>query len=93
MIENLAELRHQLLQKSPSQTTSNFYFASDDPRRMPHLSLEQQKKRAKELLKSLKAREAPARTRAYDAGIQNISSIEPCLAKSHHIIAVELGFD
>ena len=93
MIENLAELRHQLFQKSPNQSTSNFDFVSDDPRRMPQLSLEQQKKRAKELLQSLKAREAPARTRAYDAGIQNISSIEPSLAKSQHIIALELGFD
>jgi len=104
MIENLAELRRQLLKenaslKQPSITA--FDFPSGDSRRMPRLSIEQQKKRAKELLKSLKAGEAVARTRAEDVGVWK--SIKPygdhtdyndglSLAKCQHIIAREFGF-
>lgn len=94
MIENLAELRRQILEDNPNlkqPSITEFDLPSGDPRRMPRLSLEQQKKRAKELLKSLKAGDAPARTRAYDSGVQNIGE-GASLAKCQHIIAKELGF-
>lgn len=47
MIDNLAELRQQLT----AQKYVPHEFGDDDPRKLNHLSLEQQKKRAKELLK------------------------------------------
>ncbi|MEJ2455911.1 MAG: DUF1835 domain-containing protein [Candidatus Thiodiazotropha sp.] len=52
MIENLAALRAQI-----SADTPDFFshFDADDPRRLKPLSLEQQKKRAKELLRDWKA--------------------------------------
>lgn len=46
MIKNLASLRAQL----SSQTPEHSLFDDGDPRKLEHLSLEQQKKRAKELL-------------------------------------------
>ena len=94
MIESLAELRCQLLEQNPTlkqPIIANFDLPQGDPRRMPRLSLEQQKKRAKELLKSLKAGEAPARTRAYDAGFKDTGG-DVNLAQCQHIIAKELGF-
>ena len=47
MIESLAALRAQ----SSAQSPGMFKFDEDDPRRLNQLSLEQQKKRAKDLLK------------------------------------------
>lgn len=94
MIENLVELRHQLLEENPrlkQPSITEFDLPFSDARRMPRLSLVQQKKRAKELLKSLKAGEAPALARAYDVGVQH-SSDETSLAKCQYIIAKELGF-
>ena len=94
MIENLAELRRQLLEQNPTlkqPVIADFDLPQGDPRRMPRLSLEQQKKRAKELLKSIKTGEAPARTRSYDAGFRDIRD-DVNLAQCQHIIAKELGF-
>lgn len=47
MIDNLAELRQQLI----AQSYVPHNFEDGDPRKLNHLSLEQQKKRAKELFK------------------------------------------
>ena len=104
MIENLLELRRQLLKDNPNLQhipISAFDFDSGDPRRMPRLSLEQQKKRAKDLLRSLNAGEASARTRAYDTGvIRRTGSSQDfqknkddfSLMQCQQIIAKELGF-
>ena len=51
MIDNLAELRQQLI----AQQYVPHNFEDGDPRKLNHLSLEQQKKRAKELLKDWQA--------------------------------------
>jgi len=51
MIDNLAELREQLV----DQQYVPHDFEHGDPRKLNHLSLEQQKKRAKELLKDWQA--------------------------------------
>ena len=94
MIENLGELRYQLLEANPTlkqPSIKEFDLPVNDFRRVPRLSLAQQKKRAKALLKSLKAGEAPALSRAYDVGVQSIGE-EANLAKCQYIIAKELGF-
>ena len=94
MIVNLGELRHQLLEENPrlkQPSITEFDLPFNDSRRMPRLSLAQQKKRAKELLKSLKAGETPALSSAYDVGVQNIGE-EANLARCQYIIAKELGF-
>lgn len=51
MINNLAELREQLAARNYTHRD----FEDGDPRKLNHLSLEQQKKRAKELLKHWQA--------------------------------------
>ena len=48
MIENLASLRAQFATQPPKLSS---VFDKDDPRKLKHLSLEQQKKRAKDLLR------------------------------------------
>lgn len=61
---NLASLRQQYLAVSSHTKNSNhknlFTFADDDPRRLNHLSLEQQKKRAKERLRQWRASNDPS---------------------------------
>jgi Domain of unknown function (DUF1835) len=99
MIENLKELRLRLGKETPQlvqQSMDASYFANDDPRRMPRLSLEQQKKRAKELLRSLQAGEKAAQNRVYSAGAMNdaptLKHNAAALAQCQHVIAKELGF-
>jgi len=105
MIENLAQLRGQLIKNNPDlkqPLMSVFDLSVDDPRHMPRLSLEQQKKRAKELLRALKRADTSARTRAYEASlrIRDLSARDrlygehkpATLAQCQHIIASELGF-
>jgi len=76
MIENLAALRARIIDKAAA---SVYRFDEDDPRRLKPLSLEQQKKRAKERLREWKS--------AADAG----QSIEK-LSDAQHAIAKAQGF-
>lgn len=64
MLDNLATLRASL-----GTDTSNFFnkFAEDDPRRAKPLSLEQQKKRAKERLRDLRVAEPDRDYKLHDA--------------------------
>jgi len=78
MIESLASLRAKFA-KQASNKSSNFYFDSDDPRKLNHLSLEQQKKRAKELLREWHATPPD-------------SGIKPKLSDAQHAIARAYGF-
>ncbi len=78
MIESLASLRAKFAKQTQKQS-SNFYFDNDDPRNLKHLSLEQQKKRAKELLHEWRL--APSKT-----------GKEPKLSEAQHSIAQGYGF-
>lgn len=77
MIENLAALRDRLA-ADPSRLSSQ--FEADDPRGLNPLSLEQQKKRAKERLRAWKSGTDFART-------------APKLSDAQHAIAKEQGFN
>lgn len=66
--------------------SSQFEFAATDPRRLAPLSLEQQKKRAKELLRA-----ARTGTPAAAARLGKVES-EPRLSDAQRTIATELGF-
>lgn len=93
-IESIKVLRQQLLSEDPQFTQKiidHNDFSSDDPRHMPRMSLEQQKKQAKELLKALKAGDSSALDRAHEVGLIPATGT-PNLANSQHIIAKELGF-
>jgi hypothetical protein len=88
MIVNLAQLRQQR-----TTPTVNSEFAPGDPRRLNHLSLEQQKKRAKELLKQVRAHDATAIERWQRNSPQPVSEIlDPRLSKAQLVIARENGF-
>jgi len=84
MLVKLAQLRQQ--HTSPSTTVE---FNSDDPRRLNHLSLEQQKKRAKELLKAVQAQDSTAFERWRQSGL---NPAEAKLNEAQWIIARENGF-
>jgi hypothetical protein len=88
MIVNLADLRQQR-----TTTSVNAEFDPGDPRRLNHLSLEQQKKRAKELLKDVRAHDATAITRWRHHLPQAITAIlDPHLSQAQLVIARENGF-
>lgn len=90
MIISLAALREQRTSTAPAA----FEFADGDPRKVQHLSLEQQKKRAKELLRDLRARDAAALERVrriYTDAAQKIN-VEPRLSDAQFVIAREHGF-
>jgi hypothetical protein len=76
MIKNLAALRASFASNPPKLSSQ---FADDDPRRVQHLSLEQQKKRAKERLRSWRS--------AADS-----KQPEPKLSDAQLAIAKEHGF-
>lgn len=76
MIVNLATLRAGFADQQPDLSSQ---FGPDDPRRLNHLSLEQQKQRAKELLHGLQSPLAAAQP-------------TPKLSNAQHAIAAELGF-
>jgi hypothetical protein len=78
MIENLAALRAPLTTRSPD-TASNFDFAENDPRKLEYLSLEQQKKRAKEMLREWRSNPSATAT-------------PPRLSDAQHAIAQGYGF-
>lgn len=88
MIVNLAQLRQQ--RTSP---VLNPEFDPGDPRRLNHLSLEQQKKRAKELLKDVRAHDVAAIERWHRNGPPPLSAnSEPRLNDAQLVIARENGF-
>lgn len=90
MIVNLAAQREQ--RTSTTQAPSE--FADGDPRKLNHLSLEQQKKRAKELLRELRAGEVAARERLrrVHAGTPWQTNVEPRLSDAQFVLAREHGF-
>lgn len=90
MIVSLAALGAQHI--SPSR--SLYEFDSGDPRRLNHLSLEQQKKRAKELLRALRAKDpdALARLRRIQPGSRTHAAAESSLSDAQRVIAREYGF-
>lgn len=79
MLVHLAALQRQF-------HSSQFELPAADPRRLAPLSLEQQKKRAKELLRAARARMPAAMAR-----LGNVES-EPRLSDAQRAIATELGF-
>lgn len=76
MIENLAALRTRFAANPPRLSSR---FDESDPRRLKHLSLEQQKKRAKERLRDWKS-------------AAETMQPEPKLSDAQHSIAKEQGF-
>lgn len=89
MIVSLVGLREQR-----TSTTVPFEFADGDPRKLLHLSLEQQKKRAKELLRDLRAHDVAAleRLRRVYADTHRRTNIEPHLSDAQFVIARGHGF-
>jgi uncharacterized protein DUF1835 len=88
MIVNLAQLRQQ--RTSPALSPE---FESGDPRRLTPLSLEQQKKRAKDLLRDVRAHEAGAIERFRRHGRQSLSAGgDPRLSDAQRVVARENGF-
>jgi hypothetical protein len=86
MIVSLAELRRQ--RTSPTLSPE---FDDGDPRRLKPLSLEQQRKRAKELLRAARAHDAGAleRFRRHQP-LSEVASLR--LSDAQHVIARENGF-
>jgi hypothetical protein len=76
MIENLAALRARFA-ANPLRLSS--HFDKGDPRRLQHVSLEQQKKRAKERLRDWKS-------------VADATGPAPTLSDAQHAIAKEQGF-
>ena len=88
MLVNLAQLRAQRTSPSTFQSTT-VEFEVDDPRRLKHLSLEQQKKRAKELLKAVQLHESDALEHWRSHGL---NPDEAKLSNAQRVIARENGF-
>ena len=84
MLVKLAQLREQR-----TAQTNPVEFKPDDPRRLNHLSLEQQKKRAKELLKAVHAQDSDAVERWRQNGL---NPAEAKLSEAQRLIAQENGF-
>lgn len=88
MITNLKALRAQL--SSPTKFDDEFNLG--DPRRLESLSLEQQKKRAKDLLREIR-QENPAALQRYQCWHRNmIASAQVRLNDTQTVIAREYGF-
>ncbi|MBI3560530.1 MAG: hypothetical protein HY080_02270 [Gammaproteobacteria bacterium] len=88
MIINLAQ-RRQL----PTSPTVSPEFDLGDPRRLHHLSLEQQKKRAKELLKQVRTHDATAIERWQRNSARPLATLlELRLSDAQGVIARENGF-
>lgn len=89
MIHSLSRLPMQRL----SSDHSSYDFDAEDPRDLKHLSLDQQKKRAKELLKQWHANhpDSIARTKSLSArSTGNVIALK--LSDAQHVIAREQGF-
>jgi hypothetical protein len=87
MIVSLAQLRQQ--RTSPTRFPE---FDDGDPRRLNPLSLEQQRKRAKELLRAVRAQDAGALERFRRQALQPLSAAGPRLADAQRVVARENGF-
>ena len=88
MIVSLAQLRRQ--RTSPTRFPE---FDDGDPRRLNPLSLEQQRKRAKELLRAVRAQDAGALERFRRQALQPLSAAaSPRLADAQRVVARENGF-
>ena len=88
MLVNLAQLRAQ-----HTTQTQQAEFNPGDPRRLNHLSLEQQKKRAKELLKALRGRDVTAIERCHRHIPESaLITTAPRLSDAQLVIARENGF-
>ena len=85
MIVNLAELR----QRRTSPTLSP-EFDDGDPRRLKPLSLEQQRKRAKELLRAARTHDAGALERFHRHALSAAAGWR--LSSAQHVVARENGF-
>lgn len=83
MLIKLPELRRQL----STQPSARSEFTDSDPRKLSHLSLEQQKKRAKELLRAVQAQDPAAierlRTISPGAGKPQLSDAQRVVAREH----------
>jgi len=79
MIEKLTSIRARFDAKAPNSGSLLSEFDESDPRKLQHLSLEQQKKRAKELLHELQAS-------------TNSKKDRPKLADAQRTIAMQHGF-
>ncbi len=90
MIVKLTAVRQQINQNIGNSQSTPFEFSEDDPLRLKPLSLEQQKKRARELLNALKRSDPEA----LDRFNQNFSKKEEVfrLHEAQLIIAQETGF-
>ena len=90
MIVSLAALRAQHASKTPTLHE----FADGDPRKLQHLSLEQQKKRAKEFLRELRVPSAAAleRVRRLHVGTSLHPDAQLRLSDAQLVIAREHGF-
>ena len=90
MIESLSGLPEQPLfaHRTP------YEFDADDPRRLHHLSVEQQKKRAKELLKQWRAHQKDALDRGRRIlSARSMTAIDKLkLSDAQHVIACEYQF-
>lgn len=88
MLINLAQLRQQR-----TSSSVDIKFGPDDPRRLNYLSLPQQKKRAKELLKGIRAHDAAAIERWYRSGLKpSTANSDPRLSDAQRVVARENGF-
>ena len=86
MLVNLASLRESAIKSGHG----NFQYDSGDPRRLNPLSLEQQKKRAKELLRALQQSDPAALKRISNS--EAGSETEFHLHDAQKVIALENGF-
>lgn len=87
MIISIARLRAQIA----TPALSHIEFDLTDPRRLTSLSLEQQKKRAKELLSTWRAQDNTALARVAHAP-SRVARGAPRLNDAQQVIAAELGF-
>jgi len=90
MIESLSGLREQSL----STRRASYDFDAEDPRALKHLSIEQQKKRAKELLKQWRAGQSAALDRGnkhlFATSMSTVDKLK--LSDAQHVIAREHQF-
>ena len=78
MIVKLTAVRQQINQNIGNSQSTPFEFSEDDPLRLKPLSLEQQKKRARELLNALKRSDPEA----LDRFNQNFSKKEEVISSA-----------
>ncbi len=87
MIINLAELRTEFATRAPAHPE----FEPTDPRSLTPLSLEQQKKQAKELLRAWRVNDSTALARVNQVS-SRVTRAAPRLNDAQQVIAMEQGF-